>query len=157
MDKTAAEALLCTLDGEWEGLNRTWFEPDVLSDESTIRATIRALPGTPSVLYEYDSQLQGRPFRGAALFAFNTFTGHFEGAWSDSFHMTTNMMVSRGGACPGGFSLLGAYHDPGGGPAWGWRTVVVQPDADHVVVTAYNITPSGDESKATEARLTRRA
>lgn len=157
MDKTAAGALLCRLAGEWEGVNRTWFEPDVLSDESPIRATVRALPGTAAVVYEYESQLQGRSFAGAALFAFNTFTGQFEGAWSDSFHMATNMMVSRGGACPDGFSLLGAYLDPSGGPAWGWRTVVEQPDADHVVVTAYNITPSSDEAKATEARLTRRA
>jgi hypothetical protein len=28
-------------------------------------------------------------------------------------------------------------------------------DEDHLVITAYNILPEGDEAKATEARLTR--
>jgi formylmethanofuran dehydrogenase subunit A len=40
-----------------------------------------------------------------------------------------------------GFSVLGSYPDPTGGPDWGWRTVVELLDKDHLVITAYNIIP----------------
>lgn len=153
MDKAAARAWLDSLAGEWSGTNRTWFEPDVLADESPITATVRVLPGGSSAVYEYDAVLQGKPFRGVALIAFNTFTGRFDGAWVDSFHMSTNLMVSHGGG-EGGCSLLGSYQDPGGGPAWGWRTVF-ELSGVHLTVTAFNITPAGDEARAVEARYVR--
>ena len=64
-------------------------------------------------------------------------------------------MFCTGDATENGFSVLGSYPDPTGGPDWGWRTQVELIDSDHLVITAYNIHPEYDEAKATEATLTR--
>lgn len=154
MTETDARALFTALDGEWMGTNVTWFEPEVVADASPIRARVRALPGEAAASYTYDSSLQGRPFTGAALFAFDSFGGRVDGAWSDSFHMSTNLMVSHGDGNALGFSLLGSYRVPGGGPAWGWRTVF-ELDGDRLTVTAFNITPAGDEARAVQASYER--
>jgi hypothetical protein len=54
-----------------------------------------------------------------------------------------------------GFEVLGSYPDPTGGPDWGWRTEVVLQDADHLAITAYNISPEDMEVKAVETLLAR--
>jgi hypothetical protein len=64
-------------------------------------------------------------------------------------------MFCVGSARDNGFVVLGTYPDPTGGPDWGWRTHVELVDKDHLTITAYNITPEGEEAKATEAILTR--
>jgi len=149
-----ARALFSALDGEWVGTSVTWFEPGVVADTSPIRARIRALPGAAAAVYTYDASIQGKAFTGAALFAFDAFGSRVDGAWSDSFHMNTNLMVSHGDGHAGGFSLLGSYRVPGGGPAWGWRTAV-ELTGDRLTVTAFNITPAGDEARAVQASYER--
>jgi hypothetical protein len=64
-------------------------------------------------------------------------------------------MFCTGDATNNGFSVLGSYPDPTGGPDWGWRTAVELEDEDHLVITAHNIHPEYGEAKATEAKLTR--
>ncbi len=88
-------------------------------------------------------------------FGYNTLTDQYEASWVDSWHNNTAIMFCVGIPTENGFSVLGSYPDPMGGPDWGWRTVVELLDPDHLLITGYNIGPEGGEARATEARLTR--
>jgi hypothetical protein len=67
------------------------------------------------------------------------------------------MMFCEGRETGRGFAVLGSYDDPSGGPSWGWRTEFTVVDDRHVVISAFNITPAGEEAKAVETVLERAA
>lgn len=143
------------LAGEWTGTTKTWFEPDVLADESPMTGKISAILGGRFLLHEYSGALSGKPFEGVAIYGFDLATNKFQAAWIDNFHMSTGILFSEGE--PGDtFAVLGSY-DAGGPdlPRWGWRTEIDVVDNDNIVVTSFNISPEGDEAKATETRYIR--
>ncbi len=63
-------------------------------------------------------------------------------------------MFCTGNSRDNGFSVLGSFPDPTGGPDWSWRTEVELRDGE-LIITAYNIMPEGEEAKATESILTK--
>ncbi|MBE0683311.1 MAG: DUF1579 domain-containing protein [Anaerolineales bacterium] len=140
--------------GNWKGTSKLWLEPDKLTDESPIVGTIQLLLDGRFALFLYQSSIEGETQHGMFTFGFNITLEQYEASWVDSFHNSTGIMFCTGNEKENGFSVLGSYPDPSGGPDWGWRTEV-ELSGNKLTLTAYNITPEGDEAKATEMILTR--
>jgi hypothetical protein len=146
---------LAQLAGGWAGTSKLWLEPDVLSGEAPMIGNLQIILDGRFALFLYQSAVEDEPQHGMFMFGYNTLSDRYEASWVDSFHNNTAIMFCVGTSTENGFSVLGSYPDPTGGPDWGWRTVVELLDNDHLVITAYNIHPETGEAKATEARLTR--
>ncbi len=146
---------LAQLVGGWAGRTRTWLEPEGVPNESQTQGSIQLVLGGRFILYLYQSSLDGEAVHGIFTFGYNTTLDRYEASWVDSFHNNTAIMFCIGEPREKGFWVSGQYPDPTGGPDWGWRTEVELVDADHLVITAYNISPEGPESKAVETQLTR--
>ncbi|OJV20963.1 MAG: hypothetical protein BGO21_08700 [Dyadobacter sp. 50-39] len=141
---------LQALTGNWKGTTKTWFEPNVVADESEMQGTIKPILGGRFLLHEYQGSLNGKPFDGITIFGFDIANNNFQAAWVDSFHMGTGIMLSNGTPTENGFSVLGQFSVPEYPQPWNWRTTAELKDPDTLIITAYNISPEGEEDKATE-------
>ncbi|MDH4104142.1 MAG: DUF1579 domain-containing protein [Thermoleophilia bacterium] len=152
---TGPHAVLGALVGDWAGLTRTWFRPGDLADESATAGTVRPVLAGRFVVHEYAGTLMDEAMEGVATLGFDIAENRFVCAWVDSVHTGTAVMLSVGE--PGAtdtISVLGAY-DAGDGSQWGWRTTVVQPSHDELVVSHFNIPAGADEYLGVETRYRR--
>lgn len=146
---------LALFTGTWTGTTRTWFVKDVLADESPVNGTITAVLGGRFLLHQYTGSLQGKPLEGIAIIGYSFDEQKFQHAWADSFHMGTGILFSEGQAAPSKHAVTGSYGGASMPEPWGWKTEIDLTDNDELVITSYNISPDGDETKATETRYQR--
>lgn len=146
---------LAKLVGGWTGRSRLWLEPEGVPSEFQMQGSVQPVLGGRFVIFLYQAASEEETQHGMYTFGYNTNLDRFETSWVDSFHNHTAIMFCLGNGIENGFWVLGNYPDPTGGPDWGWRTEVKLLSTDHLLITAYNISPDGGEAKATESQLAR--
>jgi hypothetical protein len=145
-------AQLSRLMGDWEGTASVWFEPGEPVDQSPASGTMRPILDGRFILHEYQSSFGGKPLEGVAIIGYHLETGKYQTAWVDSFHLSTAMMFSESSRHADRMNVLGSYEyvTPEVDQKWGWRTEIEIVSDDEIVLTSYNVTPEGEEAKATQ-------
>lgn len=141
---------LLNLVGTWDGTTRTWFEKDVLADESVTSSKIIALLNKRFIRYEYRGIINGKPHEGLMVWGYDLGNEKCVCSWVDSFHMGTGIMFSEGEETPNGFSVTGKYDNLEWPEPWGWRTELEIVRPYQFILRAFNISPDGEEVKAIE-------
>lgn len=137
------------------GSARTWLDPDADPTVSPVQGSIQLILDGRFIVYLYQSSVDGEPQHGMFTIGYDTSNDQYQASWVDSFHNNTAIMYCVGGPTERGFSVLGSYPNPEGGPDWGWRTEVELVDHDHLKITAYNVHPEAGELVAVETALSR--
>jgi hypothetical protein len=158
-DRPAVEGsphhFLAQLAGGWAGSTQTWIEPTGSPSEARTQGSIQMILDGRFALYLYQSSVDGEAQHGMFTIGYDTTLDQYEVSWVDSYHNNTAIMFCVGHPKGAGFSVVGSYPAPDGGPEWGWRTELELLDRDHLSITAYNVSPEGGEEPAVKTLLTR--
>ena len=147
--------LLAAIPGTWTGEYRVWLEPTKLHTDCSSTLEIAPVLGGKFVSGSYDwaagavEGAEGDPQQGSFLLGCNG-EAEWQMAWVDSWHNGDSIMWCTGGP---DLRVKGSY--PTGAEPWFWRTEFAMDTPDQLSITAYNISPGGDEDRATEAQYRR--
>ena len=145
--------LLASMAGEWTGRYELYLEPGKLTTACETAATVTPVLDGRFTRIAYDWVVDDGGQLGEFLVAAPG-GGRLTASWVDSWHNGDAILFcdTADGADPP--SVIGRY-----GPAddpWQWRTAFELRDDDReLVITAWNVTPAGHETVATEARYRR--
>lgn len=143
---------LARLEGAWEGVAKVWFEPGNPVDESPVSGIMRLILDGRFIMHEYKGSFAGKPLEGIAIYGYHLDLGKIQCAWIDSFHSGGAIIFSEGNKGDDKLAMLGsyAYVTPETEQHWGWRTEIDILNDDEIKITAFNISPEGEEARATE-------
>jgi hypothetical protein len=147
--------LLAQLVGAWAGVTRTWIDPDAAPFQSQTQGSVQMILDGRFVLYLYESAIDDEPQHGMFTFGYDTTLDQYQASWVDSYHTNTAIMFCAGDRTGNGFFVLGSHPAADGGPDWGWRTELELVEPDQLRITAYDISPEGEETIATQTLLNR--
>lgn len=142
--------LLESLTGSWKGETKTWFEPNILADQSPMTAKAKMVLESSFLVLEYAGKIDSKPFEGVYTCGYDIPNQIFQVSWIDSFHMGTGMMLLTGAATNNSFNVKGTYTSPHMPEPWGWRIRFELTENDELHIISYNISPEGQEDLATE-------
>jgi hypothetical protein len=149
MHEEGENDLLRAMPGTWSGTYRLWLEPGSPRSESPTTCDIRTLLDGRFLSLEYGwTDLDGH--QNGVMLLGHVREGRWEMAWFDTWHTGGSFMTSVGEVPNNVRCTYGPDEKP-----WGWRTQFEAPSADELVITAWNVTPDGEEQLATEARYAR--
>lgn len=144
------------LVGDWKGSNTLhlgdWGPTPIRESVSTATVQERNLGQFLEIAYiwEYD----GKPQEGVIIFGGDNKTDAVNAFWTDSWHLSHNLMLCNGKESPiGGISVTGSYQVEGH-PDWGWRSEIAATDGGFEY-KMFNVSPDGEEAIAVEMKMDR--
>lgn len=113
-----------------------------------MQGTMKTVLDGRFILHEYKGSMNGNPFEGMAIYGYHLGSGVFQSVLIDSFHMGTGILFSEAAGNGNRIGFLGSYK--ANEESWGWRTEIEVVNPDRIIITAFNVTPAGEESKGVE-------
>lgn len=134
------------LDGtRWKGHGELWLDPS--GDDALTYECSLSVDGTT---VRYTWTYEGKEQRGTVSLGADGPT------WVDSWHHPEPVACTPQPEPWGVFDLFCTY-SAGGGPDWGWRTLLAERPTGELVLQMTNIAPWGEEGRAVRMVLTRQS
>lgn len=139
-----------SLSGHWKGRNRlhaNWLPDPIVESESL--ACVSTKMRDQFLQIDYTWQYEGNVQEGTLIFGSEKNAAAAQAVWSDSWHLSNNLMLCDGNIANGKLLNVKGYYKVTDHPDWGWRTEVTANGSVFRYVM-YNVSPEGDEELAVE-------